>query len=189
MVDSTHQLDRGLFGGVCQRLSCLAPHAYWFNQSNYAHYCAKCAYEINEDDTHKQNAIRLFGGAMCIPAIRNDGGYRLLVSKHLKVDPSIYDRVGSVTAAIERMASRGCPDYLRIELPHEETIEILNWIKEKLTSSPDWKGDSPMVIACVISLNDTMRTVLSNYDVNMFHEAVFIYDMDMLIKRFLSLCP
>lgn len=58
--------DKGLFGGRCNRGSCLKPGASWFNLSTRAYYCSKCARLLNNDPFNKRDAEALYGGPLCV---------------------------------------------------------------------------------------------------------------------------
>ncbi len=54
----------GELGGPCNRRACRAPDARWYNQSTRAHYCERCARELNQ--ANEADAQRLFGGPLCL---------------------------------------------------------------------------------------------------------------------------
>ena len=41
-------VEKGHFGGECQKLSCANKDAHWFNETNGRYYCAPCARGIND---------------------------------------------------------------------------------------------------------------------------------------------
>lgn len=72
---------KGAFGGWCNVSRCLLPGATWFNQSTRAHYCSRCAAEINR---FNPDSVELYGGPLCIQV--SDGGVIRYVITHLTVD-------------------------------------------------------------------------------------------------------
>jgi hypothetical protein len=58
-------IDKGDLGGSCNRRACLAPGARWFNHSTRRHYCAKCAYELNNDPFNRRDAQEMYGHELC----------------------------------------------------------------------------------------------------------------------------
>lgn len=55
--------DKGKRGGSCNRITCQALGAEWFNHSTCAHYCGSCARAINE--ANRADAMRLYGHDLC----------------------------------------------------------------------------------------------------------------------------
>lgn len=53
---------KGQLGGNCNRTSCQAPHAYWYNHSTQKYYCTNCAMTLNECNPEGQE---LFGHELC----------------------------------------------------------------------------------------------------------------------------
>lgn len=52
----------GTLGGLCNRTTCRAPNAVWFNHSTGAHYCESCATRINRANP---DAVALYGHELC----------------------------------------------------------------------------------------------------------------------------
>lgn len=57
--------DKGELNGSCNRISCLAPGARWYNHATRLHYCANCAAMINQ--ANRNDALRLYGHLLCTP--------------------------------------------------------------------------------------------------------------------------
>ena len=55
--------DQGHYDGACQRSTCLARPARWFNHSTGHYYCADCAQRLNQE--HRETAIPQFGHELC----------------------------------------------------------------------------------------------------------------------------
>lgn len=62
--------DKGLWGGRCNRGSCLKPNAVFFNRSTRAFYCFKCARLLN--DVNRKEAEALYGGLLCVEYVDKD---------------------------------------------------------------------------------------------------------------------
>lgn len=54
---------KGERGGLCNRTSCQAPGALWYNHSTQKYYCTGCATLINEHN--HADAMRMYGHALC----------------------------------------------------------------------------------------------------------------------------
>lgn len=63
--------DKGKYMGSCNRSSCLAPGAYWYNHSTRKYYCENCAHWLNTDDFNRRDALLLYGHDLC-----TEGEYR-----------------------------------------------------------------------------------------------------------------
>jgi hypothetical protein len=59
------KLDKGLFGGSCNRRACQRPGATWFNHSTRAHYCEDCAQAINR--ANPDTWVIGLDGPLCVP--------------------------------------------------------------------------------------------------------------------------
>ena len=60
---STDKPDKGVKGGSCNRSSCQAPGAVWFNHSTRAYYCPACAADLNR--VNRRDAMELYGHDLC----------------------------------------------------------------------------------------------------------------------------
>jgi len=48
-LDAAEKPNKGLEGGACNRRSCQAEPALWYNHGSYSWYCADCARDIGQD--------------------------------------------------------------------------------------------------------------------------------------------
>lgn len=48
-LDAPCKPNKGLEGGACNRRSCQAEPANWYNHGSHAWYCADCAQDIGQD--------------------------------------------------------------------------------------------------------------------------------------------
>lgn len=53
---------KGVKNGLCNRVSCLAPDAQWFNHATKAYYCTSCAELLNAANPE---TLALYGYALC----------------------------------------------------------------------------------------------------------------------------
>ena len=54
-LNAPHKHDKGQEGGSCNRQSCQAPNADWYNHGSYAWYCYDCAIAIGQDSFNKRD--------------------------------------------------------------------------------------------------------------------------------------
>lgn len=51
--DAALKSNKGLEGGACNRRSCQAEPADFFNHGSHSWYCARCRFDIGEDSFNK----------------------------------------------------------------------------------------------------------------------------------------
>jgi hypothetical protein len=51
-LDAPLKPNKGIEGGACNRRSCQAEPALWYNHGSYAWYCDDCARDIGQDDVN-----------------------------------------------------------------------------------------------------------------------------------------
>jgi hypothetical protein len=54
---------KGAKDGLCNRSSCLAPGADWYNHSTRKFYCHRCAIDLNH--YNRRDAMELWGHELC----------------------------------------------------------------------------------------------------------------------------
>jgi hypothetical protein len=57
--------DKGLYGGSCNRFSCQAPGATWYNHSTQRFYCKPCALLINDYKPPGDRFLESLGHPLC----------------------------------------------------------------------------------------------------------------------------
>lgn len=58
-------LNKGLYLGSCNRISCLKPGANWYNHSTLCYYCEACAHWLNNDVGNKKDSMEYWGHDLC----------------------------------------------------------------------------------------------------------------------------
>jgi hypothetical protein len=53
-LDAPEKLNKGMEGGACNRRSCQAEPALWYNHGMYRWYCGDCAIDIGQDVVNKR---------------------------------------------------------------------------------------------------------------------------------------
>lgn len=59
-LDAPEKPNKGLEGGSCNRRSCQAEPALWWNHGSYSWYCADCARDIGDDVVNRSDWARNF---------------------------------------------------------------------------------------------------------------------------------
>ncbi|WP_157973403.1 hypothetical protein [Blastomonas sp. UPD001] len=54
-LDAPHKPNKGMEGGACNRQSCQAEPALWWNHGSHSWYCADCARDIGEDIVNRRD--------------------------------------------------------------------------------------------------------------------------------------
>jgi hypothetical protein len=72
--------DKGRYLGACNRSSCLAPGANWYNWGSHAYYCESCADWLSSDHVNKRDARSQFGHDLCTEGKREDYLQRTVVN-------------------------------------------------------------------------------------------------------------
>ncbi|MBN8844833.1 MAG: hypothetical protein J0H88_16450 [Sphingomonadales bacterium] len=54
-LDAPHKPNKGHEGGACNRQSCQAEPALWWNHGSHSWYCGDCARDIGSDVVNKRH--------------------------------------------------------------------------------------------------------------------------------------
>lgn len=71
---------KGIIGGDCNRTSCQAPGAFWFNHSTRAYYCEACAGILNHANS---DYLTPDGELLCVSRLSVDETKRIVPFDHI----------------------------------------------------------------------------------------------------------